>query len=84
MHCAVTSTSKMSDGTFRKARQTQPLIYRFARARDGDGWMHVDLHGSPAYARRFAAVEPFYNGQARVERFDGGLEVINEQGQSLI
>lgn len=56
----------------------------FARARDGDGWMHVDLHGMPAYARRFAAAEQFYNGQARVERFDGGLEVINEQGQSLI
>ena len=55
-----------------------------ARARDGEGWMHVDLRGAPAYARRFAAVEPFYNGQARVERFDGGLEVINEQGQSLI
>lgn len=56
---------------------------RFARARDGEGWMHVDLRGVPAYARRFAAVEPFYNGQARVERFDGGLEVINEQGQSV-
>jgi len=56
----------------------------FARARDGDGWMHVDLRGVPAYARRFAAVEPFYNGQARVERFDGGLEVINEQGQCLV
>lgn len=53
----------------------------FARARDGEGWMHVDLRGVPAYARRFAAVEPFYNGQARVERFDGGLEVINEQGK---
>lgn len=56
----------------------------FARARDGEGWMHVDLRGAPAYARRFAAVEPFYNGQARVERFDGSLEVINEQGLSLI
>ena len=56
----------------------------FARARDGHGWMHVDLRGVPAYARRFAAVEPFYNGQARVERFDGGLEVINEQGQRLV
>lgn len=56
----------------------------FARARDGDGWMHVGLNGASAYARRFAAVEPFYNGQARVERFDGGLEVISEQGQCLI
>lgn len=31
-------------------------------------------------ARRFAAVEPFYSGQARMERFDGGLEVIDESG----
>lgn len=52
----------------------------FARARDGFGWMHVDRSGLPAYERRFAAVEPFYNGQARVERVDGGLEVIDERG----
>lgn len=56
----------------------------FARARDDLGWMHVDLEGEPTYARRFAAVEPFYNGQARVERFDGGLEVIDEQGETLV
>ena len=56
----------------------------FARARDDDGWMHVDIEGNPSYARRFAAVEPFYNGQARVERFDGGLEVIDETGVPLI
>lgn len=31
-------------------------------------------------ARRFASVEPFYNGQARVERLDGGLEAIDEKG----
>jgi hypothetical protein len=55
----------------------------FARARDEDGWMHVDLRGRPAYTRRFHAVEPFYNGQARVERIDGGLEVIDEAGASL-
>lgn len=56
----------------------------FARARDGLGWMHVDARGRPAYSRRFAAVEPFYNGQARVERFDGGLEVIDEQGRTQV
>lgn len=54
---------------------------RCARARDEDGWMHVDRAGRPLYARRFAAVEPFYNGQARIERFDGGLEVIDEAGR---
>ena len=56
----------------------------FARARDEAGWTHVDRVGVPAYSRRFAAVEPFYNGQARVERFDGGLEVINETGDVVV
>lgn len=56
----------------------------FARARDDDGWMHVDLRGRPVYLRRFQAVEPFYNGQARVERFDGALEVIDEAGARLV
>ena len=55
----------------------------FARARDEDGWTHVDTDGRPAYTRRFAAVEPFYNGQARVERFDRGLEVIDEVGRTV-
>ena len=54
----------------------------FARARDEAGWMHVNRVGTPAYSRRFATVEPFYNGQARVERFDGGVEVINETGDA--
>lgn len=56
----------------------------FARARDAAGWTHVHMRGNPVYARRFANVEPFYNGQARVERFDGGLEVIDEQGRCLV
>ena len=56
----------------------------FACARDEDGWTHIDVSGRPLYRRRFAAVEPFYNGQARVERLDGGLEVIDETGASLV
>ena len=56
----------------------------FARARDKDGWMHVDIRAQPIYSRRFQAVEPFYNGQARVERFDGGLEVISENGDKIV
>ncbi len=56
----------------------------FARARDEGGWTHIDLRGQPRYARRFAANEPFYNGQARVERFDGALEVIDEAGTCLL
>lgn len=55
----------------------------FARARDNNGWMHVDKTGKPAYRRRFAMVEPFYNEQARVEAFDGKLEVIDENGATL-
>ena len=56
----------------------------FARARDSGGWMHIDRCGRSIYARRFAAVEPFYNSQARVERFDGGFEVIDETGNTLM
>jgi hypothetical protein len=56
----------------------------FARARDERGWVHVDRHGEPVYSRRFAAIEPFYNGQARVERFDGGLEAIDESGHQAV
>lgn len=56
----------------------------FARAKDEAGWMHIDLQGRPIYQRRFAAVEPFYNGQARVECFDGSLEVIDEAGKRLV
>lgn len=56
----------------------------FARACDEDGWMHVDTSGRPLYRRRFAAVEPFYNGQARVQHCDGGLEIIDETGASVV
>lgn len=56
----------------------------FARARDEGGWMHVNAAGEPLYGRRFGAVEPFYNGQARVERRDGGLEVIDEWGRTVV
>lgn len=55
-----------------------------ARARDDAGWTHIDGDGIALYERRFASVEPFYNGQARVERFDGGLEVIDEQGHTIV
>ena len=56
----------------------------FARARDEDGWMHIDTSGRALYRRRFAGVEPFYNGQARVERFDGGLEIIDDTGSNVV
>lgn len=56
----------------------------FARARDEDGWFHLDRQGQPAYVHRFAMVEPFYNGQARVETFEGALILVDEGGDSLV
>ena len=56
----------------------------FARARDEGGWHHVDSQGLPLYGERYGNVEPFYNGQARVEGFDGSLSVIGESGESLV
>ena len=57
---------------------------RYARARDEQGWHHIDANGEPAYQHRFTAVEPFYNGQARVEGLDGSLMVIDEAGDAQI
>ena len=56
----------------------------FARARDEQGWHHVDTHGQPLYRNRYRNVEPFYNGQARVEGIDGSLSVIGETGETLV
>jgi len=52
----------------------------FARARDDRGWTHVNINGVPLYSHRYAMVEPFYNGQSRVERFDGLRLIIDESG----
>lgn len=56
----------------------------FARARDDGGWFHLRRDGRPNYRRRFANIEPYYNGQARCEDFDGGLLVIDENGAPLL
>ena len=56
----------------------------FARACDPGGWHHVNMRGEPLYAGRFRYVEPFYNGQARVEEFSGALAVIDESGDTLL
>ena len=55
-----------------------------ARARDENGWHHVNMSGEPLYEARFRNVEPFYNAQARVEGFDGSLSVIGESGGPLV
>ena len=57
---------------------------RYACACDSNGWHHVDMTGEPLYMERYKNVEPFYNGQARVERLDGSLSVIDESGQTLV
>jgi len=56
----------------------------FATARDKDGWFHIDINGEQIYSRRFANIEPFYNGQAKAEMFDGSLEVIDEAGKTVV
>jgi len=56
----------------------------FATAKDRDGWFHIDVIGKQIYSRRFANVEPFYNGQAKVELFDGSLEIIDETGKTVL
>ena len=56
----------------------------FARARDEQGWHHVDFEGQPLYQNRYGKVEPFYNGQARVEGIDGSLSVVGETGETLV
>lgn len=35
------------------------------------------------YHRRFQAVEPFYNGQARVQCWNGSWQVINELAETV-
>ena len=55
-----------------------------ARACDSNGWHHVDTRGVQLYESRFRSVEPFYNGQSRVERFDGSLSTINHSGNTTL
>ena len=56
----------------------------FATAKDRNGWFHIGINGRQIYARRFADIEPFYNGQAKVELFDGSLEIIDETGKTVL
>lgn len=55
-----------------------------ARARDREGWFHVDSRGKALYGRRFASVEPFYNGQAFAELHDGSQAVIRHDGTAVV
>lgn len=55
----------------------------FAKAKDTRGWFHIDRTGKELYAERYAAVEPFYNGRARVQLRDGGRMLIDERGSPI-
>lgn len=55
----------------------------YARARDERGWFHVDRSGREAYGARFAAVEPFYNGQALCESLADERVVVGVTGNVL-
>lgn len=55
-----------------------------ARARDAAGWFHIRLDGRPAYARRFAAVEPFYNDAALAETLDGDRIIVGLDGGTVL
>ncbi|VEN74736.1 Methyltransferase (fragment) [Candidatus Desulfarcum epimagneticum] len=55
----------------------------YARAKDDSGWFHIDPAGRPVYPDRYAMIEPFYNGQARVETKQGALWIIDENGGKL-
>ena len=54
----------------------------FARARDSQGWHHINMNGADiSQGRRYSSIEPFYNGQALVKRLSGELAVIDEAGE---
>ncbi len=53
----------------------------FARAKDEQGWSYIDRQGNFIDTKRYAAVEPFYNGIAYVEDFHGKRLLINEEGE---
>jgi len=55
----------------------------YARAKDINGWFHIDASGNPIYEGRYTMIEPYYNGQARVETNQGALLVIDEKGMEL-
>ncbi len=55
----------------------------YARAKESQGYCHINFKGDPIYSQRYSMVEPFYNGMARVEDFSGAILRINERGKVL-
>lgn len=56
----------------------------YATARDYSGWFHIDRSGQPLYNSRYALIEPFYNGFARVLDMTGNWGIIDERGQLIL
>lgn len=52
----------------------------FARAKDQQGWFHINTAGQAIYPERYIMVEPFYNGLSRVQTDTGEMLRIDEQG----
>lgn len=55
----------------------------FARAKNSEGWFHINKAGQRIYKEHYASIEPFYNGAARVETVNGMLITINTQGEKI-
>lgn len=74
------------DGGFAHPHRYRDLgVYHkgLACARDAGGWTHIGADGVAVYQKRFAQVEPFYNGCALVETLDGKTEIIDECGRRI-
>ncbi|MDR5617810.1 methyltransferase [Arsenophonus sp.] len=54
-----------------------------ARAKDKQGWHHINKLGRSLYPQRYAQVEPFYNGVSYVETFLGELLTIDNCGHII-
>lgn len=55
-----------------------------APARDENGWFHSNVSGKALYSKRYAALEPFYNGYALVETFEQKKQIISENGDVVL
>ncbi|OQY41954.1 MAG: methyltransferase [Anaerolineaceae bacterium 4572_78] len=55
----------------------------FATAKDERGWFHIDEYGKQCYEMCYNMIEPFYNGQARVQRHDSTFLLIDETGMEI-
>ena len=56
----------------------------YARARDERGWFFIDRDGEERLSgKRYAEIEPFYNGQAHVRTHAGNRLILSEEGISM-